>query len=250
MRPTLPALLLFLSCLPRSPVHPKCAEYNDRCVVALANGAAEEAKVLCDHSLEWCPEYPDAWNNLGLVEERLGHDALAKEAFLKAIRLAPDHHQAHHNMGRLLMKERQFARAAQEFERALDVVPDYRDSLEALGVAQVNLGQLDRAEAQFHKLTLVHPDYAYGHYVYCAFLAQQSRPADAAPSCERAQLIDPSLVPALQLLGALLVDLGRLEEAATYFRLCLDRDPSNSQCQESLERINQNLRLEPTSHPQ
>lgn len=226
------------ACLPKPAPNTQCAQYSDLCVAHLQRGDTDGARAACEHALEWSDNCPDAHNNLGLVEELGGQQDKAKAQFIQALRLDPDHLQAHTNLGRLLMKEQQYARACDAYLNALEVYPDDRDALLGHGVCLTALKRWDEADSRLRKLLLVHPQDAEGHYTYCALLAQRQRYTEAASHCEQAQTLSPGLTGALQLLGAIYVELGDWARAAQFFELCLDRDASHPQCLESLRQVN------------
>lgn len=234
----LAGLLLLTACVPRSAPNTQCAQYSDLCVAHLQRGDTDGARAACEHALEWSDNCPDAHNNLGLVEEVSGKADAAKAQFIQALRLDPDHLQAHTNLGRLLMKAQQYGRACDAYQNALEVYPDDRDALLGHGVCLTHQGKLDEADSRLRKLLLVHPHDADGQYTYCALLARRQRFREAVPHCEQAQTINPGLVGALQLLGAIHVELGEWERAAQYFELCLDRDAQHAQCRDSLREVN------------
>lgn len=238
MRPLTGLLLLLAGCLPRGAPPRQCGQYSDLCVEHLQRGDLSSARAACEHAIEWSDNCPDAHNNLGLVEEAGGALAAAKAQFIQALRLDPDHLQAHTNLGRLLMREGAYGRACDAYSNALEIHPDDRDALLGHGICLTHLERWDAADARLQKLLLVHPGDAEGHYTRCALLSRRQRYPEAATECERAQQLDPGLEGALQLLGAIYVELGDWERAAQYFSLCLDRAPHNADCTRSLEQLN------------
>jgi hypothetical protein len=88
-------LLLFAAsvavCAPAQGQEQRCGAGKDLVVQALeritpqsGNGAFEDALQLLKHAVQECSELGDAWYYRSLVEQRLGHDALAKYAMDKA----------------------------------------------------------------------------------------------------------------------------------------------------------------------
>jgi uncharacterized caspase-like protein len=78
-------------CVPAWGQGVRCGAGKDLVVQALEritpqsdNGAFEDALQLLKHAVQECSELGDAWYYRGLVEQRLGHDALAKYAMDKA----------------------------------------------------------------------------------------------------------------------------------------------------------------------
>ena len=81
----------FAICAPARAQDDRCGAGKDLMVQALervgpqaGNGAFEDALQLLKHAVSECAELGDAWYYRGLVEQKLGHDALAKYAMDKA----------------------------------------------------------------------------------------------------------------------------------------------------------------------
>ncbi|MGB9076227.1 MAG: caspase family protein [Terracidiphilus sp.] len=80
-----------LGCIPAQAQDGRCGAGNDLVVQALerispqaGNDAFEDALQLLKHAVSECSELGDAWYYRSLVEQRLGHDALARYAMDKA----------------------------------------------------------------------------------------------------------------------------------------------------------------------
>jgi len=94
MKMLLRACAFFLAgcaCVPAGAQGPRCGAGRDLIVQALERvtpqserGAFEDALQLLKHAVSECNELGDAWYYRSLVEQRLGHDALAKYAMEKA----------------------------------------------------------------------------------------------------------------------------------------------------------------------
>jgi Flp pilus assembly protein TadD len=59
------------------------------------------------------PDYPDAWNNLGVLLVRQGQNSAAEEKFKRCIEVAPNFDQAYLNLAQLyaIANEKEKARA-------------------------------------------------------------------------------------------------------------------------------------------
>ena len=69
---------------------------------------------------------PDVWNNLGMVQVRLGQSG-ARSSFQRAIALEPTHALAHYNLGTMLDADGAYDAAIEEFTRALTLDPRLGD---------------------------------------------------------------------------------------------------------------------------
>jgi len=74
------------------------------------------------------PGYAAAWNNLGLLEHRMGHYARAGARYRKALDADESCCQAAFNLGSLHEDLGDFAAAITWYRRALELEPDYADA--------------------------------------------------------------------------------------------------------------------------
>jgi len=108
--------------------------HNNLALASIDLGEFELAEAHYRESLAIEPQ-PAIYNDLGVVQERLGlpEDALA--SFRKALELDPKSSAAHTNLGTSLMRSGNYAEAAKHFQAALEADPKN-------GVAQKGLAQL------------------------------------------------------------------------------------------------------------
>jgi tetratricopeptide (TPR) repeat protein len=93
------------------------------------------------------PGYAAAWNNLGLLEHRMGHYARAGECYKKALDADGSCCQSAFNLGSLHEDLGEFASAIAWYRRALELEPDYADA--HFNLAGV-LAKTGRAETAAH----------------------------------------------------------------------------------------------------
>ena len=74
------------------------------------------------------PGYAAAWNNLGLIEHRMGHYARAGERYRRALGADEGCCQAAFNLGALQEDLGDFSSAIGWYRRALELDPDYADA--------------------------------------------------------------------------------------------------------------------------
>jgi len=74
------------------------------------------------------PGYAAAWNNLGLLEHRMGHYGRAGECYKKALDADEGCCQAAFNLGSLHEDLGDFTAAIAWYRRALELTPDYADA--------------------------------------------------------------------------------------------------------------------------
>ena len=74
------------------------------------------------------PSYAAAWNNLGLLEHRMGHYGRAEERYQRALSADDSCCQAAFNLGSLHEDLGDFPTAITWYRRALELMPDYADA--------------------------------------------------------------------------------------------------------------------------
>lgn len=97
---------------------------------ALQHGDFESAVMSLGSALGRRPEWPEAWNNLGLAAIGLADNLEAVGAFTRAIELRADFPEAHNNLGKALVGLGNYRGALAAFEQAIVLRPDYAMALE------------------------------------------------------------------------------------------------------------------------
>jgi tetratricopeptide (TPR) repeat protein len=90
------------------------------------------------------PGYAAAWNNMGLLQHRMGHYERAGECYRAALGADPTCTQSAFNLGSLAEDLGDFPTAVSWYRRALEMDPDYADA--HFNLAGV-LGKMGRSEA-------------------------------------------------------------------------------------------------------
>jgi predicted O-linked N-acetylglucosamine transferase (SPINDLY family) len=155
------------------------------------------------NAIERNPEFPDAFNNLGVAYDRLGQLAEAREAFRQALRLHPDHADAHRNLGDVSSRLGDAAPAAAAFRRAAELRPADASAQAELGAALLIAGEF----------------------------------AEAAESLQRALELDSRLAGAAANLGEALRNLNRADRSASAFQHALTLDPRTAEAHLGLGKL-------------
>ena len=143
-----------------------------------------------------------AWNNLAVVESRLGRLDRAAKALSRALDYAPQDPVLHYNLGLVLMKAGRIREAIAHFRRAARLRPTLVLAWNNLAVAYFELGDLARAEAAIRRALKVRPDYAAAWNNLGVFLLKQGRRSEARTAFLRAVHNDPKYAPAKKNLQA------------------------------------------------
>ncbi|MBI1845803.1 MAG: tetratricopeptide repeat protein [Candidatus Rokubacteria bacterium] len=132
---------------------------------------AEEAEAWFDRASEWDgdpvhwpdaidayqrvvamdPTYAAAWNNLGLLQHRMGRHDEAREAYGEALAQDPQCAEAAYNLGSLDEDCGDADSAVARYREALALSPDYADAHFNLAAVLARLGRNDQAAAHWQR---------------------------------------------------------------------------------------------------
>ncbi|HYX22990.1 MAG TPA: sulfatase-like hydrolase/transferase [Thermoanaerobaculia bacterium] len=115
-------------------------------------GKQKEAADVLQRLLKAEPDDPKAWEQLGLVELRLGHWALARDRSRRALALNGRLPLAWNDLGVALYQLGQKGEALDAWQKAVDLKPDLWDALWNLGTKAAEQGRIEQARkalAQF-----------------------------------------------------------------------------------------------------
>ena len=110
------------------------------------------------------PDYPNAHNNIGMVDYHLGRYNWALENFNKAISLDPDNFYAYNNRAVLNIAKERYDEAIDDFNMVIKLNPDYVTAYSNRGVAYHKLGRYDNAIADYTRSIRMDPDNAKVYY--------------------------------------------------------------------------------------
>ena len=97
------------------------------------------------------PGYAAAWNNLGLLEHRMGHYGRAGECYERALGADGSCCQAAFNLGSLQEDLGDFSSAIGWYRRALEMQPDYADAHFNIAGVLAKTGQNDSAARHWRR---------------------------------------------------------------------------------------------------
>jgi len=137
--------------------------------------------------------------------------------------------------GVLLTQLGEFSRASSDFEAANRIDPQLHFLRAAQGIVQSQQHDAPKAIASFRAAVKAHPDEAYAHYLLAEALQGEGKPegspefTEEVREAERALQLEPRLVAAHDLLGALYIEFGHVPEAIEQSRAALAVDPADQQ---------------------
>ena len=194
--------------------------------LAEAAGRLPEACAAYRAAIDAAPRYAPAHLNLGIGLESAGDAAGALQSYEQALALDPANPYVNYNLGKLLCALEYPERAERLLRSALECKP-------ALAEANVMLADLydtqgnHRAAAAELEAALEHrPQYVGALCNYAAVLRKMGRWNDAESALRRAVNAEPDgNIDALNALGGLLVQQGRLAEATEYYEQAIALRP-------------------------
>jgi superkiller protein 3 len=161
---------------------------------------------------------------------REGRVSLGLASLQEAVQLDPDNATYWNALGVAQLQLRRWPEAQASFEKAIELDGNYAEAYHNLGLAQARQGRLDQAVASYRKAltypTYPSPELAY-HNMGEAYL-RQGKLGEAEESLRQAVQLEAKNQFSYYLLGVVLVEAGRKEEAAMVFRQARDLDPGSS----------------------
>lgn len=216
-----------------------------------ALGDTPNAVAALRHAMQLKPKDPQ--NYLDFAAISFDHSSFpAGIAMLDAgLTQLPNSAALHIARGVLYMQNSEIKRAEQEFQTANHLDPAQSFGLEAQGLTEMQRHNLPEALSKVQASLKQSPNDAYLNYLAAEILKERGVPPnspeakEAIDYAERALTADPTLLPALDLLGSLQFEAGDFPAAAKSCRAALVRNPAD---QEALFRLVLTLRR--TGDPQ
>jgi tetratricopeptide (TPR) repeat protein len=110
-------------------------------------GENEEAISACKQAISIFPDYPAAWNNMGIALRGMGNMADAEACYLRAVQIDPEYAHAHASLGALYIHLGQAEKAKVTLEQAIQINPGLNIAHGNLALAYAMLGKFNQANA-------------------------------------------------------------------------------------------------------
>lgn len=205
------------------------------CVVVTRGqlGSWRNTVTLFEHTLAVMPDNYYAHNGLGLELDKQERSSDARQHFARATELAPGVPNARTNLATILVREGRTAEARSLLEDAIRVAPDYAPARVGLGIALAKAGRAEEAATLFSEAVRLDPGSADAHGGLANALAAVGRLEAAIPEYREAVRLGPT--PEVRNnLGATLMRLDRVNEAAVEFRLAIEAAPDSARAHNNL----------------
>jgi protein O-GlcNAc transferase len=187
-------------------------------------GDSEGALAALAAALERKPDYAGAWYNYALTLQKLGRAADAESALRRAVALEPSD-AAVFQLAKLLRARGAFDEGEALLRGMIERAPDMAEPHVALGEALKERGELDAAVAEMAIALRLRPDWAELWLMYAEVLKAAQRLPECEAAVRRALTLDESVSAAYRLLGGVLVDQLRVEEALEVYAAGRRFDP-------------------------
>jgi serine/threonine-protein kinase len=181
-----------------------------------------------NRALSLDPRLAKAHFNLGNALRDQGNLDGAIAAFRATIDCDPGLAGAYHNLGLALCASEDLEGAIAAYSKAVDLDPHDAEARSNLGKALLETGYVDRAIAEFCRAIALDSGSALAHYNLGIALATKKDLDGAIAAYSQAIDCDRRFLQAYGALGEALLRRGRLAEARTATRRCLDLLPQGS----------------------
>ena len=228
-------------------------------LVELREGLLDSAMTRLQRVVEIDPFYVAAWRLLGMVHERRGDRAEAKQAFYSGLRREPDSPDLHRRLGLMLAEEGagaeteahlrealrlsdglgadlrvalggwlaehgRVSEAMKEYDAVLAALPDHRGALNNRAISMLHQGRVEEAKSELLTLAEQHEDFADPFNNLAAIAIQEGNWDAVERYSRRALARKPEMVAAWNNLGVGLDEQSDLSEAEEAFRRALELD--------------------------
>ena len=182
------------------------------------------------------PDNVVTMNALGLLYTRLDRNDDAEAMFEQAIAAKPLWGDSHFNHALLLQKTGHLSEALSEFKVGVTLSPLSAPAHRWYGEALLENNQREEAVEQFKQAVELDPTLEAMHDLSELYILQ-GRNADAEPVIRRVIAQFPYDSSAHLMLGNLLLQADKRDEAGSEFRAVLSGDPNNTEAKAALQRL-------------
>src|SRR3984957_17981946 len=163
------------------------------------------------------PSDPTIQHDLGLACLEIGRLPEAIAAFLRAVSSNPRYADAYFRLGIALEKLGDLGSAVVAYDRATELMPSLTEAWFRAGALVHTLGHRDEAIGCFRRAAASGPKTRFGRLGAARALLTEDRDVEAERVLREALVLDPDNALAHDLLGNLLSEFGRFEEAHACF---------------------------------
>ena len=164
-------------------------------------------------------------HDLGLACLDTGQAADAVAVLRRAVALKPRYTDAHFRLGLALERLGDEAGAILAYDRTTELLPSHTEAWFRAGALVFAMGHREEAAGCFRRAAATGPKTRFGRLGQARALLAVDRDADAERVLRQALALDPGNAMAHDLLGNLLAEAGRFDEARTNFERAIAASP-------------------------
>ncbi len=171
------------------------------------------------------PSNATVWHDLGLACLEVGLVPDAIGALRQAVGSNPRYTDAYFRLGIALEKAGDLRGAILAYDRATELLPSLTEAWFRAGALVFMLGHRDEAIGCFRRAAATGPRTSFGRLGAARALLTEDRDAEAEKVLRQTVALDPSNAMAHDLLGNLLAEFGRFDEAEACFARAIELAP-------------------------
>jgi Flp pilus assembly protein TadD len=194
-------------------------------VKLLKAGRATEAVAPLAEAAALQPGNATILHDLGLACLESGRLAEAVDAFRQCVAVNPRFTDAYFRLGIALEKLGEAGPAVAAYDRATELLPSHTEAWFRAGALVFTLGHRAEAAGCFRRAAATGPKTMFGRLGAARALLAEDRDEEAAVLLRRLLALEPGNAMALDLLGNLLADAGRFDEARELFSRAVETAP-------------------------
>jgi tetratricopeptide (TPR) repeat protein len=198
--------------------------------LAKANGYLEK-------TVKLRPNYPEAWNNLGMIAGEQGLPEEAIQNFQQSLAYRPDYAVALLNLGNVYRRQKLFDKAHDCLARALELLPDDPETNFSLGMLYAQQDQLDLAARYLQKALVLKPEYPEALNNLGIIFVRQGDYAHAEEEFRTGIRLSPAFDQSWLNLARLYALENDRERARQVLNQLLALQPDNANARKSLEQL-------------
>ncbi len=207
------------------PTHPRVAALLAAAARLLQAGRPAEAVPVLREAAGWAPGNAAILHDLGLACLACGQLAEAVSALTASMVANPRFADTHLRLGIALEAQGLIEAALAVYRRASALAPKLADAAYREANLLETLGRMAEAAAAFRRAASPAPKTTLGRIATAKALLAESRDAAAEKTLRQALALEKGNAAALELLGHVLADSGRFEEARAAFVQAIEHAP-------------------------
>lgn len=192
-------------------------------LVSLYSGKdLDQAIIIGEQAVQFCPGNADAQMNLGSLYRRSGQVERAIACFRKSVELAPRKVDAICRLASTLVNQHNIDEGKEYLALAQSIEPESIHVLNSLGLLHNTLGNSTAAIQAYRRAIQLYPSYGTAHSNLSSALRKQGCLTESLMCVQRGLELEPKNIESRVIEAGALMSLGRVKEAAESFQMAID----------------------------